>query len=137
MKPTPAQQEAKAESALGSMLNRFPHVETKPKVLCELLAQRFDKYLEDAVHPRNTTTAMELIACAKELLHVAFCLDALGTEEYRTRHAAILVAQRKVMIAQEDRARLARGSSSFSDGVRPAFAEDGAYRFNPLTGHHE
>lgn len=118
MKPTPAQQAAKAESALGSMINRFPHVETKPKALCELLAQRFDNYLEDAVHPRNAITAMELIASAKELLHVAFCLDALGTDEYRTRHTAILAAQRKVMIAQEDRARLARGANSFSDGGR-------------------
>ena len=141
MKPTTtAQQTARAESALSTMLSRFPHVDSAPvpeKVLPELLAQRLDGYLADAVHPRNAITAMELIASAKELLYVAFTLDALGCEEYRKRHTEILAAQRKVMIAQEDRAKAARRKKPFDDGVRPAVAEDGAYRFNPLTGAHE
>ena len=115
MKPTTTdQQTARAESALSTMLSRFPHVDSAlvpVKVLPELLAQRLDGYLVDAVHPRNAITAMELIASAKELLYVAFTLDALGSEEYRKRHTEILSAQLKVMMAQEDRARLARGQS--------------------------
>lgn len=122
MKPTTtAQQTAKAESALGAMLTRFPHVDSKPvpvKVLPELLAQRLDRYLADAVHPRNAITAMELIASAKELLYVAFTLDALGNEEYRKRHTEILTAQRRVMIAQEEKAQAARLGKPFDDGVR-------------------
>lgn len=141
MKPTTtAQQTARAESALSTMLSRFPHVDSAPvpvKVLPELLAQRLDGYLDDAVHPRNAITAMELIASAKELLYVAFTLDALGSEEYRKRHTEILSAQLKVMMAQEERAKAARLHKPFDDGVRPAVAEDGAYRFNPLTGQHE
>lgn len=121
MKPTPIEQSAKAQSALGAMLNRFPHVEPAPvKVLPELLAQRLDRYLADAVHPRNAITAMELIASAKELLYVAFTLDALGNEEYRKRHNEILVAQRRVMIAQEEKAQAARLCKPFDDGVRKA-----------------
>ena len=88
------------------------------KVLPELLAQRLERYLVDAVHPRNAITAMELIASAKELLYVAFALDALGNEEYRKRHTEILTAQRKVMIAQEDKAQAARHSKPFTDGDR-------------------
>lgn len=122
MKPTPTQQTAKAESALGAMLERFPHVETleewSSKALPELLGQRLDGYLKDAVHPRNAITAMELIVSAKELLYVAFTLDALGHEEYRKRHTEILVAQRKVMIAQEEKAQESRQAKPFTDGGR-------------------
>lgn len=28
-------------------------------------------------------------------------------------------------------------SGADENGVRPAVSEDGAYRFNPFTGHHE
>ncbi len=118
MKTTPAEQSAKAESALGAMLSRFPHVDTpetwSARIMPELLAQRLDRYLADAVHPRNAITAMELIASAKELLYVAFTLDALGNEEYRKRHTEILTAQRKVMIAQEEKAQAARNAAQRS-----------------------
>lgn len=138
MKPTPQDQSARAEQHLSKMLDRFPHVEApKPKALCELLAQRLDRYLADAVHPRNAITAMELIASAKELLYVAFVLDAMSSLEYRKLHAQILETQRAVSIAQENRGRAARAHFRFDDGVRPAVSEDGAFRFNPLTGHHE
>ncbi len=123
MKLTPQQQTTVAELALSKSLSRFPHVDSKPvpvKVLPELLAQRLDRYLADAVHPRNAITAMELIASAKELLYVAFTLDALGNEEYRKRHTEILTAQRRVMIAQEEKAQAARLCKPVDDGVRKA-----------------
>lgn len=123
MKLTPQQQTTVAELALSKSLSRFPHVDSTPapvKVLPELLAQRLDRYLADAVHPRNAITAMELIASAKELLYVAFTLDALGNEEYRKRHTEILTAQRKVMIAQEEKGQAARLGKPFDDGVRKA-----------------
>lgn len=138
MKPTPQDQSARAEQHLSKMLDRFPHVEApKPKALCELLAQRLDMYLAQAVEPGYSVTAMELIASAKELIYVAFALDAMSSLEYRKLHAQILETQRAVSIAQENRGRAARANFRFDDGVRPAVSEDGAYRFNPLTGQHE
>nr|WP_294974955.1 hypothetical protein [uncultured Pseudomonas sp.] len=138
MKPTPQDQSARAEQHLSKMLDRFPHVEApKPKLLPELLAQRLEMYLANAVEPGYSVTAMELIASAKELIFVAFALDAVGADEYRRRHAQILEAQRAISLAQEGRGRAARKHFGFDDGVRPAASEDGAYRFNPLTGQHE
>lgn len=122
MKTTPTEQSAKAEFAIGAMLSRFPHVDTpetwSARALPELLARRLNGYLVDAVHPRNAITAMELIASAKELLYVALTLDAVGSDEYRKRHTEILVAQRRVMIDQEEKAQAARLYKPFDDGVR-------------------
>lgn len=107
------------------------------------LLQRLQLLLQLVKDDRLCVTARENLAAAKELVDTAHVLGDIDHSEYRHLRSLCTHAHIDVSNDELDRARAtitrpdARPCEYFSDGVRPAVSEDGAYRFNPMTGCHE
>lgn len=98
------------------------------------LQQRFDQLLDFIKDRQLKSLTGENIAAAKELVETVMSCGLLLPDEYRAYHAQIDTAK---LVAGAQQLRRESDRRQEHTDVRPAVAEDGAYRFNPLAGHHE
>lgn len=138
-------QRAQAEAALAVAVARYPHesgapVPHIPRTLMAPLQERYEQLLGFAKNPSWPLTALENLACARELIDTAYVLGAIDPGPWKAYVTETNLAKSELNTANLQRGIDARSrgySGADENGVRPAIAEDGAYRFNPLTGGHE
>lgn len=105
------------------------------------LQERFDLLLRQAKDPRLESLARENLAAARELINTLLAVGLLLTEEWKAYYSQVETAMIKIGAVELKRVTdlndIARRAFADENGVRPAVAEDGAYRYNPLSGTFE
>jgi ribulose bisphosphate carboxylase small subunit len=105
------------------------------------LQDRFNQLLDHAKATRFRITAPENLAAAKEMVETLFHTGHLCAVEYRAYHEQITTIRIMVRTAELKRVKdLLEQAQQFNanpEGVRAAVSEDGAYRYNPLSGAFE
>jgi len=139
------EQRALAEAALAEAVAKYPHESGKatahiPRALPQVLQERYELLLGFAKNPNWPLTAQENLCAARELVDTAYHLGAIDAGPWQayvieTNIAKLEAIDRGLVRAINGRSRV--DARADENGVRPAIAEDGAYRFNPLTGAHE
>lgn len=103
------------------------------------LLQRLQLLLQLVKDDRLCVTARENLAAAKELVDTAHMLGDIDSAEYR--HYRSLCIRAHIDVSNDEleksRSALPKTYMSNEDGVRAAVSEDGAYRFNPMSGTFE
>lgn len=107
------------------------------------LTQRLNLLLDFAKNPSHNLTARENIAAAKELIDTVLACRLISLDDYKALRSRVIAAQVEVSNAELARVvgALERPFNRF-DGTRfieattvlPAVSDDGAYRYNPLSG---
>jgi hypothetical protein len=108
-------------------------------MLATNLQQRFDQLLSFAKNPDHPLTAHENIAAARELIDTVHMLGLLTPDQYFAYHQQIGDVRQFVIDVQHQKHadEIAVLRSKFQAHTSAVVSDDGAYRFNPLTGQHE